>query len=219
MPGAYTEPGAFSPGALREEAAAMHVTKGIPASEGFAVGAVRRLRHMQTGLGRAVSSPAARGRRLSRRRRGRQGPAGRAGRQGHRRRPRHLTAQRLMLDDQGLTDEILAYIGAGAGAAAAVERAAGIYPAGRMRALDDEYMRERACDILDACYRVVDVLDGQPRQDAAADKPRQHRLGGAVSHRHPHAGPQHAAGRDHQRGQRAPRTRPSWRARWASPPW
>ena len=55
------------------------------------------------------------------------------------------------------------YIEAGAGAAAAVERAAGLY-AGRIRALEDDYMRERACDILDACYRIVDVLDDQPRQ-------------------------------------------------------
>lgn len=148
----------------------MHVTKGIPASEGFAVGAVRRLRHMQTGLGRAVSSPA------------READAYLAAAEAAKAQLDALaakataddrdifTAQRLMLDDQGLTDEILAYIGAGAGAAAAVERAAGIY-AGRMRALDDEYMRERACDILDACYRVVDVLDGQPRQELLLTSP------------------------------------------------
>ena len=95
----------------------MHVTKGIPASEGFAVGAVRRLRHMQTGLGRAVSSPA------------READAYLSAAEAAKAQLDALaakataddrdifTAQRLMLDDQGLTDEILAYIGAGAGAA------------------------------------------------------------------------------------------------------
>ena len=62
------------------------------------------------------------------------------------------------LDDEGLREEIERYIKAGAGAAAAVERAAGIF-AGRIRALDNDYMRERACDVLDACYRVVEALD------------------------------------------------------------
>ena len=74
-----------------------------------------------------------------------------------------LAAQRMMLDDEGLREEIERYIKAGAGAAAAVERAAGIF-AGRIRALDNDYMRERACDVLDACYRVVEALDDSPRQ-------------------------------------------------------
>ena len=69
----------------------------------------------------------------------------------------------MMLDDEGLREEIERYIKAGAGAAAAVERAAGIF-AGRIRALDNDYMRERACDVLDACYRVVEALDDSPRQ-------------------------------------------------------
>ena len=64
---------------------------------------------------------------------------------------------------EGLRQEVASYIRVGAGAAASVERAAGIF-AGRIRALEDPYMRERACDILDACRRVVKVLDGQPHE-------------------------------------------------------
>ena len=72
--------------------------------------------------------------------------------------------------DEGLQNEVLAYIHAGAGAAAAVERAAGIF-AGRIRALDDDYLRERACDVLDACYRIVDVLDGPQAQMPPLNSP------------------------------------------------
>ncbi len=71
--------------------------------------------------------------------------------------------QRVLLEDEGLRQEVASYIRVGAGAAASVERAAGIF-AGCIRALEDPYMRERACDILDACRRVVKVLDGQPHE-------------------------------------------------------
>ncbi len=36
----------------------MELVRGIAASAGLAVGTVRRLRHIQTGLGRVVMSPA-----------------------------------------------------------------------------------------------------------------------------------------------------------------
>lgn len=68
---------------------------------------------------------------------------------------------RVLLNDAALRREVLSYINAGASAAAAVERAAGIF-ARQMRELEDPYMRERACDILDACGRIVKVLDDQP---------------------------------------------------------
>ena len=71
--------------------------------------------------------------------------------------------QRVLLEDEGLRQEVASYIRVGAGAAASVERAAGIF-AGRIRALEDPYMRERACDILDACRRAAKVLDGQPHE-------------------------------------------------------
>lgn len=81
-----------------------------------------------------------------------------------------FTFQVEVLADQGLIVEIRRYIEAGAGAAAAVERAAGIYAA-KMRSIPDEYLAQRAGDILDACRRVVDILDGRPRTPFAVAEP------------------------------------------------
>ena len=141
----------------------MELVRGIAASAGLAVGTVRRLRHIQTGLGRVVMSPAQEYESFC--------AAAEAARTQLKEMEKRadstqkdiLAAQRMMLDDEGLREEIERYIKAGAGAAAAVERAAGIF-AGRIRALDNDYMRERACDVLDACYRVVEALDDSPRQ-------------------------------------------------------
>lgn len=69
--------------------------------------------------------------------------------------------QRAMLDDPSLNREIREYIAAGAGCAAAVERAGQLY-AERIAAIDDEYLSQRATDILDVCRRVVNILDGSP---------------------------------------------------------
>ena len=139
----------------------MRAITGIGASDGLVIGTVRRLRHTQAALGRSVMDPrqeeetyraaAQRAKQQLEKLEQKAEPEDRA----------ILSAQRAMLDDPDLEKEILGYLRAGAGAAAAVERAAGIY-AGRIRALDDPYLRERACDVLDACYRVVGVLDDQP---------------------------------------------------------
>ena len=81
-----------------------------------------------------------------------------------------FTFQIEVLSDHGLLDEILSYIAAGSGAAAAVERAAGIYAA-KIRSIPDEYLSQRAGDIQDACRRVVDILDGRPRERLTLDQP------------------------------------------------
>lgn len=60
-----------------------------------------------------------------------------------------FTFQIEVLSDRGLLDEILGYIATGTGAAAAVERAAGIYAA-KIRSIPDEYLAQRAGDIQDA---------------------------------------------------------------------
>lgn len=78
--------------------------------------------------------------------------------------------QRVMLDDQGLLKEIDQAITDGLGGAAAVEKAAAIYSQ-RMRSIDNEYLRERASDILDACQRVVNILDGRPRDILKLEQP------------------------------------------------
>ena len=74
-----------------------------------------------------------------------------------------LRFQLVMLDDQALLTEISNYIAAGAGSAAATERAGQIF-ARRIRDLPDEYLRQRGADVLDVCSRVVEILDGKPRQ-------------------------------------------------------
>lgn len=142
----------------------------VPASDGLAFGPVCRVRRSMSGMGRAVLNP-------------RQEEA--AYRSALTRAQQNLDqliakasgdekaifqAQQVMMADEGLQNEVLAYIHAGAGAAAAVERAAGIF-AGRIRALDDDYLRERACDVLDACYRIVDVLDGPQAQMPPLNSP------------------------------------------------
>lgn len=81
-----------------------------------------------------------------------------------------LNFQLNMLDDESLIEEITNYILAGAGGAAAVERAADIFSA-RIRNIDDAYLRERATDIIDACHRVVDILDGRPREQLLLKSP------------------------------------------------
>lgn len=142
----------------------------VPASPGLVYGTVRYLRHTQSGLGRAVRTPAEEQQAFS--------YAVLQAKQQLERLEKKAAAQdrdifmvqRVLLEDGGLVQEIESYIRAGAGAAAAVERAGGIF-ANRIRALDDPYMRERACDILDACRRVVKVLDGQQHETVLLEGP------------------------------------------------
>ena len=135
----------------------------VPASAGLAVGTVRYLRHTQSGLGRAVRSPKEEQEAFENAVREAQDQLIRLERRAAAQDRDIFMVQRVLLEDEGLRQEVASYIRVGAGAAASVERAAGIF-AGRIRALEDPYMRERACDILDACRRVVKVLDGQPHE-------------------------------------------------------
>lgn len=140
----------------------MRLFSGIGASEGFAVGVVRRLHHIQTATGRQVRSPSQEKLLYEQAVQTAKQQLEELEQRASANEKAIFAAQAMMLEDGGLTDEIFAYMQAGAGAAAAVERAAGIY-AGKLRALDDEYLRERACDVLDACYRLVHILDGAPQ--------------------------------------------------------
>lgn len=78
--------------------------------------------------------------------------------------------QELLLDDKALLQEVYDYITAGAGSAAAMERAASIF-SNRLQSVEDEYIRLRSADVLDACHRVVDILDGRPRNHLHLTKP------------------------------------------------
>ena len=148
----------------------MQTYQGAAASPGLVMGPVRRLQHSGPGLERVVQTP------------GREQALLNAAVVLAKDELRLLEEaavgtdkdiflfQQVMLDDPGLNREIASYIAAGAGAAPAVERAAQLY-AGRIEAADDDYIRQRAMDVLDACRRVVNILDGRPRTPLRLETP------------------------------------------------
>lgn len=148
----------------------MQTYQGAAASPGLVMGPVRRLQHSGPGLERVVLTP------------GREQALLNAAVVLAKDELRLLEEaavgtdkdiflfQQAMLDDPGLNREIAAYIAAGAGAAPAVERAAQLF-ARRIEAAEDEYIRQRAVDVLDACRRVVNILDGRPRTLLRLDTP------------------------------------------------
>ena len=141
----------------------MAVLKGIKVSSGVAVGPVVRLDRGIVGLHRIVSDPF--------RERALYEAAIVLAKDELRRLQQHsqgadadiLMFQIALLEDESFTNEIGDYIAAGAGSAAAVERAEKIFAA-RLNNVDNEYIRQRSVDVRDACRRVVDILDGRPRQ-------------------------------------------------------
>ena len=143
---------------------------GVSASPGRVAGPVYRLRHTHAGLGRSVGAPQSE---LATYEAAVQqackelealGDAADA-------QDRDIfMAQRMMLKDEGLAEETRAYIRVGAGAAAAVERAAGVY-ADKLRNIGDDYFAARACDVLDVSHRVVGVLDAHKSDLTELTKP------------------------------------------------
>lgn len=141
----------------------MKSIRGIPASAGISMGTARYLRHAQSGLGRAVRSPKEEQAAFEEAVRQAQNQLAKLGQSASEQDREIFMVQSLLLEDPALREEIASYISVGASAAAAMERAAGIFSRS-IRALEDPYMRERACDILDACLRVVKILDDQPHE-------------------------------------------------------
>lgn len=148
----------------------MYQFTGIPASDGIAVGPVERIDHGSTGLHRIVCDPF--------RERALYEAAIVLAKDELRRLQQHAKGdaadifmfQIALLEDESFTNEIGDYIAAGAGSAAAVERAEQIF-AGRLSNVDNEYIRERSVDVCDACRRVVDILDGRPRRRLRLRRP------------------------------------------------
>ncbi|EFB76409.1 putative PEP-binding protein [Subdoligranulum variabile] len=148
----------------------MYTFTGVSASAGIAIGPVEQIDHGTAGLHRIVCDPFRERalydvavvlakdelRRLSQRAKGPDADI--------------LLFQIALLEDESFTNEIGDYIAAGAGGAAAVERAEQIF-AGRLNNVDDEYIRERSVDVCDVCRRVVDILDGRPRRRLHLKRP------------------------------------------------
>ena len=148
----------------------MQTFQGLAVSDGLTVGPVVRIDRGAAGLHRIVCDPFRERalydvavvlakdelRRLSQRAKGPDADI--------------LLFQIALLEDDSFTNEIGDYIAAGAGGAAAVERAEQIF-AQRLRDVDDEYIRERSVDVCDVCQRVVDILDGRPRRRLHLTRP------------------------------------------------
>ena len=135
----------------------------VPASAGLAVGTVRYLRHTQ-------------------KRAGARGAVPQEEQEAFENAVREAQDQLIRLERRAAAQDRDIFYGAEGAAGGRGPSAGGgvLYPggrgcggiggargghfAGRIRALEDPYMRERACDILDACRRVVKVLDGQPHE-------------------------------------------------------
>ena len=82
-----------------------------------------------------------------------------------------LQFQSMMLDDEGMMNEVRFCINAGVGAAAAMNQVGQRYAAQLANMKDNPYMQLRSVDILDATSRVINILGNRPRMWLALDHP------------------------------------------------
>lgn len=143
---------------------------GVSASPGRVAGHIYRLRHTHAGLGRSVGAPQSELESYEAAVQQACDELEALGDAADAQDRDIFMAQRMMLQDEGLAEETRAYIRVGAGAAAAVERAAGVY-ADKLRSIGDDYLSARACDVLDVSHRVVGVLDSRKSDLTALTKP------------------------------------------------
>ena len=79
--------------------------------------------------------------------------------------------QSMMLEDEGMMNEVRFQIKAGVGAAEAMDRVGRRYAERLANMKDNAYMQLRSVDILDATSRVVNILGNRPRVWMALDHP------------------------------------------------
>ena len=82
-----------------------------------------------------------------------------------------LQFQSMMLDDEGMMNEVRFCIKAGISAAAAMDKVGQRYAAQLANMKDNPYMQLRSVDILDATSRVINILGNRPRMWLALDHP------------------------------------------------
>ena len=82
-----------------------------------------------------------------------------------------LQFQSMMLDDEGMMNEVRFCIKAGISAAAAMDKAGQRYADQLANMKDNPYMQLRSVDILDATSRVINILGNRPRMWLALDHP------------------------------------------------
>ncbi len=81
-----------------------------------------------------------------------------------------FTFQQMLLQDDDLINAVNDLIAQGLPSAAAVEQAAAKIAA-EFAAQPSEYMQARKADVIDACRRVVDILDGRSREKLVLSEP------------------------------------------------
>ena len=103
-----------------------------------------------------------------------------------------LQFQSMMLDDEGMMNEVRFCIKAGISAAAAMDKVGQRYADQLANMKDNPYMQLRSVDILDATSRVINILGNRPRMWLALDHPV---ILAADRHHCPgHEHPRHRAG-------------------------
>jgi phosphotransferase system enzyme I (PtsI) len=150
----------------------MKVYQGVSVSPGLCVAPLRRLFHANPAFSRIVEEPEKEQARLcaalALAREQLSAMEAEAGQQSSK---DIFSFQNCLLEDEGFLSDIALHIAGGGGAAAAVELT-GRKNADRLRALaGNEYMQLRAADVLDACRRVVEILDGFPARPAVIEHP------------------------------------------------
>ena len=79
--------------------------------------------------------------------------------------------QSMMLDDEGMMNEVRFCVNAGIGAAAAMNQVGQRYADQLANMKDNPYMQLRSVDILDATRRVINIITNRPRMWLALDHP------------------------------------------------
>lgn len=148
----------------------MQEFKGTAISSGLVVGRIRKFTRTSTGLSRLIDTPEKEKERLNEALVTAQLELEDLIEKANHEEKDIFTFQICLLEDNGLLEEIDTYITAGAGAAAAVERAGKIY-ADRLMSIDNEYLQLRSADVLDVSQRVVDILDGRSRKKMRLSHP------------------------------------------------
>lgn len=148
----------------------MQTFKGLAISSGLVVGRVRKFSRNSTGLSRLIDTPEKEKQRLCESIETAQQELDDLIERANPEEKDIFTFQSCLLEDNGLLEETYSYIDAGAGAAAAMERAGKIYSE-RLLSIDNEYLQLRSVDVLDVSQRVVDILDGHSREKMQLSHP------------------------------------------------
>ena len=149
----------------------MKICKGVSASPGLVLGQVSRLeRHVETfSTGRFV--PERELRQLVDAVRTAQSELDSMAERAASTEQAILQFQSMMLDDEGMMNEVRFCIKAGISAAAAMDKVGQRYADQLANMKDNPYMQLRSVDILDATSRVINILGNRPRMWLALDHP------------------------------------------------